>query len=98
MVTIESTPDFVAGVYRTMARNLEAAQQGARVSIMDQAQTPRKPSVPRLYVLAAGLLASLGLPLVLGVLAEALDPVMVDAEQTEFMTGVPVLGTVPRIR
>jgi len=97
-VTNEKYLEFLRKVNEAeMARNLEAAQQGARVSIMDQAQTPRRPSIPRLYVLAAGLLASLGLPLVLGVLAEALDPVMVDAQQTEHLAGVPVLGAVPRI-
>ena len=48
-------------------------------------------------VLLAGLLGTLALPIVLGLIAEMIDPVIVDADQAERMGDVPVLAALPWI-
>jgi len=80
-----------------MAQDLETAQYGAQVSILDRAQPPVKPVRSRRLLLALGIAATLGLAGGLGLLFEMLDPVLVDSDQVEGLTGMPVLGSVPRL-
>jgi uncharacterized protein involved in exopolysaccharide biosynthesis len=80
-----------------LAENLELAQQGERVAVLNRAEPPTRPERNRLMYLAAGIVASLGAAAAAGVLVEIDDPVLVDAQQTERTTGLPVLGSVSRI-
>jgi capsular polysaccharide biosynthesis protein len=80
-----------------LAESLEAAQQGARFSIADQAEPPRVPTTTRLMDLLMGVLASFGLAAGVGILLEALDPVLVSKDQIESAGDRPVLGSAPRL-
>jgi len=80
-----------------LAESLESAQQGGRVSIVDEALAPSKPTRSRFTLLAAGIIASLAFSLGTGVLLEIRDPVLVTTQQLEAAAGLPVLGSVPRI-
>jgi uncharacterized protein involved in exopolysaccharide biosynthesis len=80
-----------------LAESLDLAQQGSRVSVMDEAQPPLAPEKGRLKIVLAGLMASLGLGVAVGVLLELRDPVLATSQGVEDLTGIPVLGTVPRI-
>jgi succinoglycan biosynthesis transport protein ExoP len=80
-----------------LAENLESAQQGERVAVLDRALPPTQPEKRRLKYMVAGLLASLLAALGLGVGLELWDPVVVSGEQIQSDFGLPVLGSVPRI-
>jgi uncharacterized protein involved in exopolysaccharide biosynthesis len=80
-----------------LAENLEAAQQGEHVSVLDRAVPPSTPERSRLKYFAAGLVAALGLAALAGLLLELRDPVVIGAEQIEERFALPVLGSVPRI-
>jgi uncharacterized protein involved in exopolysaccharide biosynthesis len=80
-----------------LAASLESAQQGARVSVLEQAVPPAGPTRSRAKILAAGVLASLALALGAGLLLETLDPVLVTARQVEAESGLAVLGSAPHI-
>lgn len=80
-----------------LAENLEAAQQGERVSVLDHAVPPIQPDSRRLkrtiLILFGGFAVAGGI----GVLLELIDPVLVSRQQLEELLGVPVLGSVPRM-
>lgn len=80
-----------------LAQSLEAAQQGERVSVVDWATPPTSPTRERWKYFAAGLVASLGLALGVGMLLELSDPVLVGTAQVELLSELPVLGSVPHI-
>jgi capsular polysaccharide biosynthesis protein len=80
-----------------LAQSLEAAQHGERVSVLDWAGVPTQPQRTRWKYLAAGLVAALGLGLGVGIVLETFDPVLVSARQVERDSGLPVLGSIPRI-
>jgi uncharacterized protein involved in exopolysaccharide biosynthesis len=80
-----------------LAENLEAAQQGERISVLDKALPPNQPEKARIKYLAAGVVVSLVLAFAVGCLLEVSDPVMVTAAQIEAGFRLPVLGSVPRI-
>jgi uncharacterized protein involved in exopolysaccharide biosynthesis len=80
-----------------LAENLESAQQGSQVSLLDAALPPRAPEVSRWLVLLFGIAGSLGLALAVGVLLEMIDPVVVSTRQLEDIAELPVLGSLPRI-
>ena len=80
-----------------LAENLESAQQGSQVSLLDPALPPKLPQVSRWLVLLCGVAGSLFAALAVGVLLELLDPVVIDARQLEDIGELPVLGTLPRI-
>ena len=80
-----------------LAENLESAQQGSQVSLLDPALPPKSPQVSRWLVLLCGVAGSLVLALAVGVLLELLDPVLIDARQLEDIGEMPVLGSLPRI-
>lgn len=80
-----------------IAENLETAQQGSRVSLLDSAQVPTQPERNRLKYLLFGLAFSLALSVGVGVLFELLDPVVVDLRQIEGAMGRPALGAMPNM-
>ncbi len=80
-----------------LAENLESAQQGERVQVIDRALPPSEPELRRLKYLLAGIAASLMAAVGIGVLFELVDPVIVSAEQIERSFGTPVLGSIPKI-
>ncbi len=81
-----------------LAQSLEAAQQGARFSISDRAVPSSKPTEARFQVLIAGVLGSFALAFGIGLLLEALDPVLVSKNQIESLSALRVLGSAPRLR
>ncbi len=94
----ENYLDFLRKVKEAeLSESLELAQQGDRVSVLDAAYPPSEPERTRLLVAAGGLVASLGLGLLAGLLLELRDPVLVSAAALEAATGLRVLGSIPRI-
>ena len=79
-----------------LAENLESAQQGAQVSILDRANTPTSPERPRWMLAAAGVIASVGLGVALMILLELIDPVIVSTRQLERMADGACLGSLPQ--
>lgn len=97
-VSREKYLDFLRKVNAAeLAQTLENAQQGAQVSIMDRAFPPRQPESSRSRRLFMGLGAMIGMMLGIAVLFEFLDPVLVDGDQAEKITGLPELGSVAHI-
>jgi uncharacterized protein involved in exopolysaccharide biosynthesis len=80
-----------------LADSLESAQQGERFSVIEPAVPPTEPARSRPKYFAAGLVAALGLACLVGIALELLDPVLVSPLQLERESGMPVLGSVPRI-
>jgi uncharacterized protein involved in exopolysaccharide biosynthesis len=80
-----------------IAESLELAQQGERMAILDRAEPPAAPDRTRWKVALAGVAASLGLALCAGILLEWWDPVLSTVKGVEAASGLPVLGSVPRI-
>jgi uncharacterized protein involved in exopolysaccharide biosynthesis len=80
-----------------LAENLESAQQGSQVSLLDPAMPPKSPQVSRWLVLLFGVAGSLVVSLAVAVLLELIDPVLIDARQLEDIGELPVLGSLPRI-
>jgi uncharacterized protein involved in exopolysaccharide biosynthesis len=80
-----------------MAQSLEAAQYGSRVTIIDRAQPPGSAQNSRTKILVLGIVASLALSCGLGLALEFFDPVVVSRDQIESITGLPVLGSAPRL-
>jgi uncharacterized protein involved in exopolysaccharide biosynthesis len=80
-----------------IAESLEHAQQGERMVIIDHAVPPTEPDRPRWKLAVRGVVASLGLALCAGVLLDLRDPVLATVKGVESLSGLPVLGTVPRI-
>jgi protein tyrosine kinase modulator len=95
----ETYLDFLRKVQDAeLDENLLKAQQGERVSVLNPAEPPSEPARGRTQYLAFGLLASLGLAVVVGLALEFLDPVVISAEQVARLTGLSSLGSVDRIR
>ena len=81
-----------------LAENLETAQHGAQIEILERARPPAAPKTSRLVLAAAGVALSLGLALAIAVLLELVDPVVLNARQLEDLIDRPVLGSLPRVR
>ena len=81
-----------------LAENLETAQHGAQIEILERARPPAAPKISRVVLGAAGVAASLGLPVAIALLLELLDPVVLNARQLESLLDRPVLGSLPRVR
>jgi uncharacterized protein involved in exopolysaccharide biosynthesis len=79
-----------------LSESLERAQQGDRVSVLDPAFPPSAPEDTPFKMAVLGIVASLGLAGLLGLVLEARDPLAGDRGSLEAL-GIPVLGTVPRI-
>ena len=80
-----------------LAQNLESAQQGERVVILDRAIPPVRPENSRQKYIVAGIFATFLLTLGVGFLLELADPVVVSSDHVETALGLPVLGSVYRI-
>ena len=97
-VAREKYLDFLRKVNAAeLSQTVEAAQQGAQVTIMDRAYTPSSQDQPPLKTAIIGAIASLLAGLGAGVLREIIDPVMVSEDQIVRITGMPALGSVSRI-
>ena len=80
-----------------LAQSLESAQHGARISVLDRASPPSGQKHSRWKLLAAGVVASIGLAFGLAILLELLDSVVVSASHLESLSDKPILGSVPRV-
>ena len=96
---LEDTRNELAGKLQEteLAQNLEQAQQGAQVAVLEEAQPNDSPEKGRLKIALAGLVASFGLAIAAGLGLEVRDPVIVTAQGVETLSGVPVLGVIPRL-
>ena len=74
------------------------AQQGRRISVLNQAEPPSRPVRSRIPYLGLGLLLSLGLAIAVGLGLEMLYPVVIAPEDIMETIRQPVLGWVTRIR
>jgi len=81
-----------------LAQNLEQAQQGIRLSRLEEAVPPDSPKYPKPLLLLGALLGSLVFGAAMGVLLELFDPVVLTRADLEAATGLPILGIVPRAR
>lgn len=77
--------------------NLLDAQQGRRVSVLNQAEPPSRPMGTPLRYLTLGLAAALALAVVVGIGLELLNPVVLSPDDVLKGVGQPVLGWVTRI-
>ena len=79
-----------------LAEQLESAQQGPRVTLLDRAQVPGGPLRPPIMYVIPGILGSFALMLALGVGLEVLDPVVLNANHLEAIGAPPLLGAIHR--
>lgn len=103
-LSVTSTdPDGAARVANAMAENVSSIAQQVMdvqsVNVIDQAQTPSKPSGPNrtLYV-AVAYLAGLFAAVAIVVLADMLNTKVRSQEELEELLGIPVIGRVPEMR
>jgi uncharacterized protein involved in exopolysaccharide biosynthesis len=79
-----------------LAESLELAQQGIQVSRLEPASPPSDPKLP-LWQLVLGAIAGVfGLSAAVGLLLELRDPVILAASELETLTGLKLLGDIPR--
>jgi len=76
-----------------LAENLESAQHGAHISVLDRATVPGSPERPPWIVAMGGVVASFGLALAVAILLELVDPVIVSTRQLEELADGPCLGS-----
>lgn len=81
-----------------IAESLELAQQGERMAILEEAVPPLSPDRSPWRRAAQGAIAAFGLALCVGLALEWWDPVLSTVKGVESASGLPVIGTVPRIR
>lgn len=97
VVLRENYLDFLRKVQDAeLAQTLESAQQGPRVTVLDQAQRPAGPTQPPWLIAVVGVVASLLLGLVVAVALEVLDPYVLASEQLEPLAAAPAIGSFPR--
>ncbi|MCP5041098.1 MAG: hypothetical protein GY944_08700, partial [bacterium] len=77
-----------------LAEELERSQQGPRVSILNHATPPSEPIRWGTGYLQLGVAASIGFALLAALLAELIDPTVLDEEHLEFVGPGPVLGSI----
>ncbi len=96
---LEDTRNELAGKLQAteLAQNLEQAQQGAQVEVLEEAQAGDSPEKGRFKIALAGVVASFGLAVATGLVLELRDPVIVTAQGVETLSGVPVLGVIPKL-
>jgi len=80
-----------------LAQNLESAQQGERVVVLDRAEPPTRPERDRRKYMLAGIVLAFGFSLGVGFLLELADPMVISPDHVEATLGLPVLGSVYRI-
>jgi uncharacterized protein involved in exopolysaccharide biosynthesis len=90
--------DFLRKVQEAeLAETLEQAQQGARISVIERAEPPLKPTRSRRKLLAVAVMASLLAACGAGVLFEIMDPVLLMSSDAHTVEDIPILGSVPWI-
>ena len=80
-----------------LSLDLERAQQGGHVSILESAPVPNTPTQSRMLFAVACIAAAIALAVAVGVLLELVDPVLVASSDTRSVESIPVLGSVPWI-
>ncbi len=80
-----------------LAQNVESAQQGARVEVLDRALPPSSPVRNRLLIAVGGIAGALAAAIGVALVLELRDPVIVSPRQVEEELGLPVLGSVDQI-
>lgn len=100
-LSVTSTdPEGAARVANTLAENVSTIAQQVMdvqsVNVIDQAQTPTKPSGPnRMLYVAVAFLAGLFVAVALVVLADMLNTRISGQEELEELLGIPVIGRIP---
>ena len=90
--------DFLHKVQEAeLAENLESAQKGEHVSVLDRAAVPTSPERSRQKLLAVTVVLALAFGVGVGILLEIVDPVLFGTRQLEERYDLPVLGSVPWI-
>jgi uncharacterized protein involved in exopolysaccharide biosynthesis len=79
-----------------LAEELESAQQGPRVTMLDRAQVPVGPRRPMIMYLVPCVVLSFGLAAGIGVLLELLDPVVLSGSHLEKIGAPALLGSIHR--
>jgi succinoglycan biosynthesis transport protein ExoP len=80
-----------------LSLSLESAQQGAQLTRIDPAVPPTSPIIPRWQIAGGGILAALGLSLLVGIIREFVNPVIIDEQHLEDILSIPLLGSIPEI-
>jgi hypothetical protein len=82
-----------------ISEGMEEHQKGEKFTLIDPASYPQKPVKPkRMLIVLAGFFLSLGSGLGTVALVEQLDRSVKNADELALLTGLPVLGTIIRIR
>jgi uncharacterized protein involved in exopolysaccharide biosynthesis len=98
MILRENYLEFLRKVQDAeLAEDLLLAQQGERISVLNRAEPPSKPTRARWQALVIAIGVSIAAALGAALLVELVDPVVVSADQVEQITSLPVLGSVGRI-
>ncbi|MCH7867367.1 MAG: hypothetical protein IH881_06685 [Myxococcales bacterium] len=77
-----------------LAEELERSQQGPRVSVLDPASTPTEPIRSSARYLQLGIVGSFLLALLIALLAELVDPTVLNPEHFEHIGDPPMLGSI----
>ena len=94
----ETYTDFLRKVQEAeLAQTLEQAQQGARISVIERAEPPLRPTRSRTKLMAIALLASIFAACGVGILFEVMDPVLLASSDAHAVEDIPILGSVPWI-
>jgi succinoglycan biosynthesis transport protein ExoP len=80
-----------------LALSLESAQQGAQLKRVDSAVAPTAPTIARWQVAGVGIVAALGLSLLVGIARELMSPVIIDEQHLEETLSIPLLGSIAKI-
>ena len=81
-----------------LAESLELAQQGIQISKLEPAMPPADPKIPLWQLLLGAVGGVIGLVAAAAVLLELTDPVVLSRGEIESLTGLSLLGNVPRAR
>jgi succinoglycan biosynthesis transport protein ExoP len=81
-----------------LAESLELAQQGIQISKLEPAMPPGDPKIPLWQLILGAVGGVIGLVAAAGVLLELTDPVVLSRGEIESLTGLALLGNIPRAR
>lgn len=77
-----------------LAEELERSQQGPRVTVLDHASPPTDPIRSSARYLQFGLAASFALAILAAMLAELIDPTILDPDHFAYIGDAPMLGSI----